>query len=213
MSDPTLADAPEIDRTVFEVVVETFRPHAGEICLLYHTDLVRLHGIATDDEDIYYVVEEIRGRNLYWASAVGAITPLRALLPEEIYARAEEAFCMAGVPAREFETIIEEKSVPAKTNMSDEEISTMLDHLAIQLDPGRPVEARRVLSGIRNAETEAQSNMTRGMIALLGGLSMNSVNLTPAITQLVEEGHLKAEGLTEIETWSLQRPEEQPEFA
>lgn len=91
-----------------EALAAELRPHHNEICLLHDDQLVRLIGVGADDHDLYYIVQERtqrhrRGSVILWASAVGHIRPLKALMPEEDYARMETIFALNGCkPAPEF---------------------------------------------------------------------------------------------------------------
>jgi len=87
----------------FSGFVEEMRPYAGQIMLLYGSDLVRLHGVASGNDDLYYIVSDRSGK-VTWASAVGHCTPLKDVLPDDVYGLAETTF-QANAPARAFEVI------------------------------------------------------------------------------------------------------------
>ncbi|MFG6080457.1 hypothetical protein ACEUZ9_001061 [Paracoccus litorisediminis] len=96
---------------------EELRPHAGEIALLYGTDLVRLHGVASDASDFYYIVQK-RSSEPYWASAVGHIDWLYGRLDNDAYQRLEEGFTQSGVTVRDF--LVQEQRFPRILDLEGE---------------------------------------------------------------------------------------------
>lgn len=91
-------------QTSLEMLVEQYRPHAGDV-MLYCDKFVRLVGIASDNADLYYVVDELDGnfkprRN--WLSAVGALSPLKGLLEDNIYLYHDKRLADFGCPKKPF---------------------------------------------------------------------------------------------------------------
>lgn len=90
-----------------ETLADTMRPLAGQVVLLYGTDLARLHGVAEDHMDLYYVVES-RGGGYSWSSAVGHVVPLKDRLGSD-YDELDAQFTRDGVPPTPFQVIREER--------------------------------------------------------------------------------------------------------
>jgi hypothetical protein len=63
--------------------------HKGEL-VLDCFDVVRLDGFAEDDIDYYYICTGRRGEE--WISCVGALYPLKGILPEKQYERLLKVF-------------------------------------------------------------------------------------------------------------------------
>ncbi|MFG6080456.1 hypothetical protein ACEUZ9_001060 [Paracoccus litorisediminis] len=82
-------------------IADQYRPMAGEVGLLYGTDLVRLHGVADDRMDCYFIVEAPQ-HGMFWAAISSNWDRLRDNISPEAYARVEQPFIEAGVVARKF---------------------------------------------------------------------------------------------------------------
>ncbi|MCW3782942.1 hypothetical protein [Defluviimonas salinarum] len=89
-----------IDKLADEV-----RPMAGQVCLLYRSELARLIGVAEDRDDLYYVVRLKSGSEPLWLSAVGHIDPLKGHVPDEVYEGLSAVFTLNGAAPEEFQVI------------------------------------------------------------------------------------------------------------
>lgn len=66
--------------------------HKNELVLM-GLEIVRLTGVIAEDEDDYYwVIENLRNLRIEWWSCVGGFTPLKPYLPEEEYEKLERQF-------------------------------------------------------------------------------------------------------------------------
>lgn len=86
-----------------ERLADEMRSLAGQVVLLYGTELARLHGVAEDATDLYYITES-RRNGLMWHSAVGGVTPIKDRLGED-YDVLEAQFVRDGIPARPFQVV------------------------------------------------------------------------------------------------------------
>jgi hypothetical protein len=64
-------------------ILEFIEKHKGELLLDFH-EVVRLVGFDEDDQDYYYVLHSLKSGK-YLESCVGALYPLKGVLPEKEY--------------------------------------------------------------------------------------------------------------------------------
>lgn len=71
-----------------EELAKKLEPIHNHICTLYDTKIVRLLGVAEDEVDLYYIVQEIGPKKEYRASAAGSILSLKNIHPRYKYLEA-----------------------------------------------------------------------------------------------------------------------------
>jgi hypothetical protein len=69
-------------KTTLETILEEFENLKGQL-VIDGTSVVRLIGIATDDEDYYYVIYD--GLKVIWSSCVGKMIALKGKIDEYDY--------------------------------------------------------------------------------------------------------------------------------
>jgi hypothetical protein len=87
-------------------------PLAGQVVLLYRTDLVRFHGMGMDESDLYYIVSSFpldkNGKpNTYWATAVGHLDGLKGYLPDPVYKGIDDHFTLNNIVAPRFQILVQ----------------------------------------------------------------------------------------------------------
>ncbi len=80
-----------------EELTDEMKPFHNHLCIIYDTEIVRLIGVAEDDDDLYYVVDRMTTSHL-WYSAVGHCYSLKVLLPPDDYDRMNNIFRLNTAP-------------------------------------------------------------------------------------------------------------------
>lgn len=92
----------------FNALVKELLPFAGQVCVVYRSELVLLQGLGMDESDYYYIVDyAARNRPRSWCSAVGHLEPLKPYLPDEMYAGMLNHFALQNVTPKRFDLIAE----------------------------------------------------------------------------------------------------------
>lgn len=81
----------------FEKFADEMRPFHNDICILYDSELVRLIGVHEDQVDLYYVVQNRRGKVSY-CTAVGSCVSLKNRYPVDRYESMDHLFSLNGAP-------------------------------------------------------------------------------------------------------------------
>lgn len=82
----------------FEQFVNENFHKLGDVCILYDSTIVRLVGLAESECDYYYKVQEINGRQTYYASAVGHLISLKGCIPKDRYDYMNALYELNGMP-------------------------------------------------------------------------------------------------------------------
>ena len=80
----------------FEQLINEHKPNHNDICILYDMTLVRLVGVAEDEDDYYYIVREVTPKGEYLASCVGWLYSLKGIIAQERYDNMDNLFSLNG---------------------------------------------------------------------------------------------------------------------
>lgn len=80
-----------------EKLADEFRSIHNHICVVHDCKLVRLVGVAEDDDDFYYRVVEMGGMVSY-CSAVGPCVSIKSGIPPERYESMDRVFELNNAP-------------------------------------------------------------------------------------------------------------------
>ena len=125
-------------------LAEKYKPHHNELCLLYDTEMVRLIGVGQDDQDLYYIVQKMgyNGKNndhISWSTAVGRILPLKGIIPEYSYKRADSVHTFNGCgPTKNF--LVEDDSIWDTKNSNLEKRITHCGQFLMTYNKAKPEE-------------------------------------------------------------------------
>jgi hypothetical protein len=127
----------------FQNFIDEMIPMHNQICVLYHSDIVRLVGVGQSENDYYYIVRTMKkekGRDQeYWGTAVGHCLSLKGLYPDDGYASMDDIHTLNGAgPTEEFlivdQTAKDYVCEPADPKYSDEapvDVDRMLSRLVL----------------------------------------------------------------------------------
>lgn len=67
------------------------QPHFNDLCIMYQESIVRLIGVAEEEDDFYYVTKNLKGVVAYY-SAVGSYISLKSYIPEQDYTLMDDTY-------------------------------------------------------------------------------------------------------------------------
>lgn len=120
----------------FDDFIKEMVPLAGQVVLLYRSDIVMLQGVGRDESDYYYIVDyAARNKKRTWTTAVGHLESFKAYMPDETYKAMVKHFELQNVVPRRFEILSQTENGEEKRYTWDGEKRI---HVGTRMLPPRP---------------------------------------------------------------------------